>query len=80
MDIIASLMIIFIINIQDIAILYLERNAPVPANFYRPTTFTIAFECMQSKTWQIHIFCRFGGFKEGENLSKPRNMLGIDTT
>ncbi len=73
-------MIIFIFNIKDIPVLYLECNSPISTYFDRPSSFTIPLEWMKAHPWQVHIFKFFSCFKKSENLSDPSRILRIYTT
>jgi hypothetical protein len=53
-------------------------NAPVPANRYRPCSFSIARQFVQSKSWQIHVLWYGRGVKPSQDQADSRLVFRLD--
>jgi hypothetical protein len=71
-------MVIFIIYSVDVFLNKAERNPPISADPYRPSTFPIAFQLVQPETWQIHIPWSRSHVEPTQNQTQPVGVLGVN--
>ena len=71
-------MVVFIIYSVDVFLNKAERNSPISADPYRPSTFPIAFQFVQPETWQIHIPWSRSHVEPTQNQTQPVGVLGVN--
>jgi hypothetical protein len=67
--------VVHIINVECITVGETENDPPVCSNRYRPKTFVLAFERMQTKTGHIHVGHSVGRVESRENITYLNNVF-----
>jgi hypothetical protein len=65
--------------VTSIAVFKAESNAPIGLHCYGPSFFSFAFQFVESKSWDIHVFNGPGLSKLGQDKSQTIGMLCLDS-
>ncbi len=74
---VTSLVIVNQINVQRISALKAEDHAPIGPDSHSPETFEAAFEAVQPKAGQIHVFRLAGTVQNGEYIFDFLYVIGL---
>ncbi len=73
-------MIVDVIDIFGVVVGEPKDDTPIRPYGDRPPSFTLALECMQPETWQIHVVKGCRSVECGQYVSQFVSVLRIDAT